>query len=114
MKQIITNLLLVISPFSLFSQTVTDTSFLFEKPEDEFHEFYWQNALEIIHDSTFYYLKPKAEVERLEVISPRNEIIWNSDDMERTLSIPDALFMEGYYYIRMYGPKGVTKVIWFP
>ncbi|MCZ4408911.1 hypothetical protein O3Q51_08835 [Cryomorphaceae bacterium 1068] len=114
MKQILTNLILVISPFSLLSQTVADSSFLFEKPEDEFHEFYWQNELEISHDSTFYYFNPKVEIERLEVISPSNEIIWNSEDIDLTISIPAALFKEGHYQIRMYGPLGITEVIWFP
>ncbi len=114
MKQIITNLFLVLSPFSLLSQTVADTSFLFEKAEDEFHEFFWQNEVEITFESTFYYFRPKSEIARLEVINSSNEIIWDSKSIKPTLSIPDQLIREEWYRIRMYGLQGVSEVIWFP
>lgn len=114
MKQFITSLILAISPISLLSQIVADTSFLLDKTEDEFHEFYWQNELEISHDSTFYYFNPKIEIERLEVISLSNEIIWNSEDIDLTMSIPAALLKESHYHIRIHGPMGITEVIWFP
>jgi hypothetical protein len=114
MKLFITNLILVLCPSSLLCQTVSDTSFLFEKAEDAFHEFYWQHELEISHDTTFYYFKPKVEIRRLEVISPSSEIIWHSKDIGLILSIPAILFKEGSYQIRMYGPQGITEVMWFP
>jgi hypothetical protein len=114
MKQIITNLFFVLSPFSLLSQTVADTSFLVEKSADEFYEFFWQNELEITHDSTLYYFNPKTEINRLEVINSSNEIIWDSKSIKPTLAIPSQLIREEWYRIRMYGMLGVTEVIWFP
>ena len=114
MKQILTIFLLTLSPLSVFSQTVADSSFLFEKSADEFYEFFWQNELEITYDSTFYYFRPKSEIARLEVINSSNEVIWDSKSIKPTPPIPTRLVREKWYRIRMYGLHGVTEVIWLP
>lgn len=114
MKQILTNLLLVFSPFCLLSQTVADTSLLFEEAADEFYEFFRQNEMEITYDSTFYYFRPKSEIDRLEVINSSNEIIWDSKRTKPTFIIPEVLISEQWYRIRMHGLQGVTEIIWTP
>jgi hypothetical protein len=114
MKTALTNIILVLFPFTLLAQLAADTSFLFEEAKDDFHEFRWQSDLEISNDSTFYYLKSADNVDSLEVIDSCEKIIWNSESIESIQAIPIALVRKGSFTIRIYGELGITAVIWHP
>ncbi|HKK37964.1 MAG TPA: hypothetical protein VJ949_00935 [Cryomorphaceae bacterium] len=114
MKTVLTIFSLCVIPAYLAGQTVADTSFLIEKTEDKFHEFYSQYELKISHDSTFYYFETSADIHRLEVINLSNEIIWDSKGVKPQIPIPVALFKQGQYHIRIHGSEGITEVTWFP
>jgi hypothetical protein len=114
MKTVLTNIILVLFPFTLLAQVAADTSFLFEEAKDDFHEFRWQSDLEISNDSTLYYLKSADNFDRLELIDSCNKIIWKSESIEPIQTIPIALVRKGSFTIRIYGELGVTEVIWHP
>ncbi|MGB6035480.1 MAG: hypothetical protein WBG42_04380 [Cryomorphaceae bacterium] len=114
MKQILTNLLLVFSPFCVFSQTVADTSFLFEKAGDEFYEFFWQNQLDISSDSTFYLLQTSDPIRKLELVDSSDKIIWKSEAIDSKWKVPVSIIRENNYQIRMHGERGVTEAVWHP
>ena len=98
----------------LLSQIAADTSYLFEETKDDFYEFRWQVSVKITLDSTFYYLSGGDRIDSIELIDASKKIVWQSNYVESTQTIPAEIVREKSYSIRIQGELGVTEIIWFP
>jgi hypothetical protein len=115
MNEVLTILLLLILPFSSFSQVVSDSTFTSVKIEEDFSEYYWQNDVRILKDSAEfspYKVEYTGGLNKIEIIDGRKNTIWYTEDFSQEILISSSILTDSSYTVRAYSTKGITEIIW--